>query len=56
VRALIAEELAAGFYNIDIDASTLVDLQKPCSRTAAGEHHARRRFHPRSSDSTSLGT
>jgi fructose/tagatose bisphosphate aldolase len=29
VRALIAEELAAGFYNIDIDASTLVDLQKP---------------------------
>jgi fructose/tagatose bisphosphate aldolase len=29
IRALIDEELAAGFYNIDIDASTLVDLQKP---------------------------
>jgi fructose/tagatose bisphosphate aldolase len=29
VRALIREELAAGFYNIDIDASTLVDLEKP---------------------------
>ena len=29
VRALIREELAAGFYNIDIDASTLVDLDKP---------------------------
>jgi hypothetical protein len=26
---LIDEELAAGFYNIDIDASTLVDLEKP---------------------------
>ena len=29
MRALIKEELAAGFYNIDIDASTLVDLEKP---------------------------
>jgi fructose/tagatose bisphosphate aldolase len=29
VRALIAEELAAGFYNIDIDASTVVDLTQP---------------------------
>ncbi len=29
LRALIAEEIAAGFYNIDIDTSTLVDLQKP---------------------------
>ncbi|HEV8346516.1 MAG TPA: class II fructose-bisphosphate aldolase [Vicinamibacterales bacterium] len=28
LRALIREELAAGFYNIDIDASTLVDLEK----------------------------
>jgi len=28
VRALIKEELAAGFYNIDIDTSTLVDLDK----------------------------
>src|SRR5437870_9776348 len=28
VRALINEELAAGFYNIDIDTSTLVDLSK----------------------------
>jgi fructose/tagatose bisphosphate aldolase len=29
VRALITEELAAGFYNIDVDTSTLVDLTKP---------------------------
>lgn len=28
VRTLILEELAAGFYNIDIDTSTLVDLSK----------------------------
>jgi fructose/tagatose bisphosphate aldolase len=29
VRAVITEEIAAGFYNIDIDTSTLVDLSKP---------------------------
>src|SRR5436853_678626 len=29
IRALIEEELQAGFYNIDIDTSTLVDLSKP---------------------------
>ena len=29
LRALIKEEVAAGFYNIDIDTSTLVDLDKP---------------------------
>jgi fructose/tagatose bisphosphate aldolase len=29
VRKLIAEEVAAGFYNIDVDTSTLVDLSKP---------------------------
>jgi len=29
LRALIEEELHAGFYNIDIDSSTLVDLSKP---------------------------
>ena len=28
LRALIGEEMAAGFYNIDIDTSTLVDLGK----------------------------
>src|SRR5262245_16241384 len=28
VRTLIKEEIAAGFYNIDIDTSTLVDLDK----------------------------
>jgi len=28
VRALVEEELAAGFYNIDVDTSTLVDLSK----------------------------
>jgi fructose-bisphosphate aldolase, class II len=29
VKALITEALSAGFYNIDIDTSTLVDLDKP---------------------------
>lgn len=29
LQALIEEEIAAGFYNIDIDTSTLVDLSKP---------------------------
>ncbi len=29
VKDLIRESIAAGFYNIDIDASTLVDLEKP---------------------------
>jgi fructose/tagatose bisphosphate aldolase len=29
LRALIEEEIVAGFYNIDIDTSTLVDLDKP---------------------------
>ena len=29
LRTLISEEIAAGFYNIDIDTSTLVDLDKP---------------------------
>jgi fructose-bisphosphate aldolase class II len=29
LRALIEEELHAGFYNIDVDTSTLVDLSQP---------------------------
>jgi len=29
LRGLIVEEIRAGFYNIDIDTSTLVDLSKP---------------------------
>jgi len=29
LKALIKEAIAAGFYNIDIDTSTLVDLSKP---------------------------
>ncbi|HET7791107.1 MAG TPA: class II fructose-bisphosphate aldolase [Gemmatimonadales bacterium] len=29
LRTLIQEELAAGFYNIDVDTSTLVDLSQP---------------------------
>ena len=29
LRGLIKEEISAGFYNIDIDTSTLVDLSKP---------------------------
>jgi fructose/tagatose bisphosphate aldolase len=29
LRVLIREEMAAGFFNVDIDTSTLVDLDKP---------------------------
>src|SRR5438552_7124346 len=29
IRALIEEELHAGFYNVDVDTSTLVDLSQP---------------------------
>ncbi len=29
IRALIKEAVAAGFYNIDVDTSTLVDLKQP---------------------------
>lgn len=32
IRDLITEAIAAGFYNIDIDTSTLVDLSKPTKR------------------------
>src|SRR5262245_6353245 len=32
LRALIEEEMSAGFYNIDIDSSMLVDLSKPTLR------------------------
>ena len=28
LRALILEEIAAGFYNVDVDSSTLVDLER----------------------------
>ena len=29
VKKLIAEEIGAGFYNVDVDTSTLVDLSHP---------------------------
>ncbi len=29
VKKLIAEEIGAGFYNVDVDTSTLVDLSRP---------------------------
>ena len=29
VKQLAREAIAAGFYNIDVDTSTLVDLSKP---------------------------
>jgi fructose-bisphosphate aldolase, class II len=29
VKKLIAEEIGAGFYNVDVDTSTLVDLEQP---------------------------
>ena len=46
VKKLIAEEIAAGFYNIDIDTSTLVDLsQADARRAAAAQLRARGRDH-----------
>ncbi len=44
VEALTAEALEAGFYNIDVDTSTLVDLSKPgheAQQAANGETCAR---------------
>jgi fructose/tagatose bisphosphate aldolase len=41
VRALIREEIAAGFYNIDIDTSTLVDLDKPTLDEQQRENYER---------------
>jgi len=50
LRDLIQEEIAAGFYNIDIDTSTLVDLDQPtldeqqrvnCEQAAAFTRHVR---------------
>jgi fructose-bisphosphate aldolase class II len=50
LRDLIREEIAAGFFNIDIDTSTLVDLDKPtldeqqhvnCEQAAAFARHVR---------------
>ena len=50
VKKLIAEEIGAGFYNIDVDTSTLVDLvQADARRAAAAQLRARRgdhRLHP----------
>jgi fructose/tagatose bisphosphate aldolase len=40
IRILIREAVAAGFYNIDIDASTVVDLDKP-DLTAQQDNNSR---------------
>lgn len=39
LRALIAEAIAAGFYNIDLDSSTLVDLSRPTVRAQQRENY-----------------
>ena len=53
VKKLIGEEIGAGFFNIDIDTSTLVDLEQPTlDAAAAAQLRARRRdhrLHPRAS-------
>ncbi len=41
VKTLIAEEIAAGFYNIDVDTSTLVDLSKPTLGEQQRENYER---------------
>ena len=41
LKALIREEIAAGFYNIDIDTSTLVDLAQPTLDTQQRTNYER---------------
>jgi fructose-bisphosphate aldolase, class II len=41
LQALIREEIAAGFYNIDIDTSTLVDLAQPTLDTQQRTNYER---------------
>jgi fructose/tagatose bisphosphate aldolase len=41
LKALIQEEIAAGFYNIDIDTSTLVDLAQPTLDTQQRTNYER---------------
>ena len=41
VKKLIAEEVGAGFYNIDVDTSTLVDLAQPTPGRAAAANYER---------------
>ena len=50
VKKLIAEEIGAGFYNIDVDTSTLVDLVAAdgWTRSSASTSSARRRSPPSS--------
>ena len=46
VKKLIAEEIGAGFYNIDVDTSTLVDLAQPTlDEQQRAQLRARRRDH-----------
>ena len=50
LESLIDEAIAAEFYNIDIDTSTLVDLSLPHARRTAAqqlrEHRAPHEVHP----------
>ena len=39
LQALIAEAIDAGFYNIDIDSSTLVDLSKPAIKNQQKDNY-----------------
>ena len=52
VKKLIAEEIGAGFYNIDVDTSTLVDLSHGSLEDQQRLNYERRRS-PRSSARTS---
>jgi len=54
LRSLIEEELHAGFYNIDVDTSTLVDLSSPISIPSSRSTTSARRNSPSSSASASL--
>jgi fructose/tagatose bisphosphate aldolase len=39
LKALIADAISSGFYNIDIDSSTLVDLSKPDLKTQQSSNY-----------------
>ena len=53
VRALTKESIAAGFYNIDVDTSTLVDLSSRRSTSSSATTTSAAPSSPRSSASSS---
>jgi fructose-bisphosphate aldolase, class II len=55
VKQLVREAVSAGFYNIDVDTSTLVDLSQPRSTSSSAQLRAVRGDHARSARRRSPG-